>query len=68
MGDRIQRSVYVGAVAPDDPSELISRVEEMIDPRTDVAHLLPTCAACWSRLVVRGQADATPDRPSWAAL
>lgn len=40
----------------------------MIDPETDAVHLLPTCAACWSRPVVRGQADATPDKPYWAAL
>lgn len=67
-GDRIQRSVFVCAVSPDDLTEMISRVEQMIDPLTDAVHLLPTCAACWSRLVVRGQADATPDKPYWAAL
>ena len=47
---------------------MVSWVEQMIDPDTDAVHLLPTCATCWSRLVVRGQADATPDRPYWAAL
>ena len=47
---------------------MVSRVEKMIDPDTDAVHLLPTCATCWSRLVVRGQADAAPDRPYWAAL
>ncbi|MDQ3154404.1 MAG: CRISPR-associated endonuclease Cas2 [Actinomycetota bacterium] len=67
-GDRIQRSVYVCAVAPEDLNEMISRVEQMIDPTTDAVHLLPTCAACWSRLVVRGQADAAPDALYWAAL
>lgn len=67
-GDRIQRSVFVCVVAPEDLSEMISRVEGMIDLTTDAVHVLPTCAACWSRLVVRGQADATPDKPYWAAL
>jgi CRISPR-associated protein Cas2 len=67
-GDRIHRSVYVCMVAPEELSELISRVEQMIDPDTDAVHLLPTCATCWSRLVLRGQADAAPDRPYWAAL
>ena len=67
-GDRIQRSVFVCAVAPEDLDDMVSRVEEMIDPRTDAVHLLPTCATCWSRLVVRGQADATPDKPYWAVL
>jgi CRISPR/Cas system-associated endoribonuclease Cas2 len=60
--------VFVCAVAPDDLDEMVSRIEEMIDPNTDAVHLLPTCATCWSRLVARGQADATPDKPYWAAL
>ena len=47
---------------------MVGRVEQMIDPDTDAVHLLPTCATSWSRLVVRGQADAAPDRPYWAAL
>ena len=67
-GDRIQRSVFVCVLAPEDLTEMVSRIEEMIDPATDAVHLLPTCATCWSRLVVRGQADATPDRPYWAVL
>ncbi|MGH3936678.1 MAG: CRISPR-associated endonuclease Cas2 [Pseudonocardiaceae bacterium] len=67
-GDRIQRSVFVCVVAPDELTEMIDRVEKMIDSATDAVHLLPSCAACWSRLVVRGQADATPDKPYWAAL
>lgn len=67
-GDRIQRSVFVCAVAPEEMNEMVGRIEGMIDPDTDAVHLLPTCAGCWSRLVVRGQADATPDRPYWAVL
>ncbi|MGH3932113.1 MAG: hypothetical protein ACRDTF_19300 [Pseudonocardiaceae bacterium] len=53
---------------PEDLSELTSRVERMIDPTTDAVHLLSICAACESRLVVRGQADATPAKPYWADL
>jgi len=67
-GDRIQRSVYICAVAPGELSEMVGRVEQMIDPDTDAVHLLPTCATCWSRLVVRGQADPAPDRPYWRAV
>lgn len=67
-GDRIQRSVFVCVVAPEELNDMVSRVEEMIDPTTDAVHLLPTCAACWSRLIARGQADATLDKPYWAVL
>ena len=38
-GDRIQRSVYICAVAPGELSELVGRVEQMIDPDTDAVHL-----------------------------
>ncbi|MGH3998886.1 MAG: CRISPR-associated endonuclease Cas2, partial [Pseudonocardiaceae bacterium] len=38
-GDRIQRSVFVCVVAPDELTEMIGRVEEMIDPATDAVHL-----------------------------
>ena len=67
-GDRIQRSVFVCVVAPEEMDEMVGRIEEMIDPDTDAVHLLPACVTCWSRLVVRGQADATPDKPYWAVL
>jgi len=55
-------------VASEELSELVGRVEQMIDPDTGAVHLLPTCARCWSRLVVRGAADAAPDRAVLAAL
>ena len=38
-GDRIQRSVYICSVAPGELSELVGRVEQMIDPDTDAMHL-----------------------------
>jgi len=34
-GDRIQRSVFVCVVAPEEMSEMVSRLEEMIDPQKD---------------------------------
>ena len=39
-GDRIQCSGYVCAVTPEELSELVSRVEQMIDPATDAVRLL----------------------------
>lgn len=67
-GDRIQRSVFVCAIAPEHLDEVTARLLNMIDVRTDAVHLLPTCGTCWSRLTALGQADATPDRPYWLAL
>jgi len=67
-GDRIQRSVFVCAIAPEDLDEVNQRLATMIDPDTDAIHLLPACATCWSRLVVHGQAERHPDAPYWAIL
>ena len=36
-------------VAPEELSEMVGRVEQMIEPDTDAVHLLPTCATSWSR-------------------
>jgi len=47
---------------------MIGTVQATIDPMTDTGHVLPTCAARWSRLAVPGQAEATPYKPYWAAL
>jgi CRISPR-associated protein Cas2 len=67
-GDRIQRSVFVCAIAPGDLDEVNARLATMIDPNTDAIHLLPACATCWSRLTVHGQVNRQPDIPYWAVL
>ncbi|MGH3932498.1 MAG: hypothetical protein ACRDTF_21275 [Pseudonocardiaceae bacterium] len=38
-GDRIQCSVSTCVVTPQDPSELVGRVEQMFDPAPDVRRL-----------------------------
>ncbi|EWM19883.1 CRISPR-associated endonuclease Cas2 [Kutzneria sp. 744] len=67
-GDRIQRSVFVCSLAPEDLIEVIARLTAMVEPATDAVHILPACGTCWSRLVAIGQADREPDKPYWAAL
>jgi len=68
MGDRIQRSVFVCTFSPDTLAESRQRLAGMIDATTDAVHILPVCAACWSKMIVLGQADREPDKPYWAAL
>jgi len=67
-GDRIQRSVFICAVAPDDLDTVNTTLATMINPNTDAIHLLPACATCWTRRTVHGQAERHPDRPYWAIL
>jgi CRISPR-associated protein Cas2 len=67
-GERLQRSVFVCTVAPDELPELQRRLADMVDPDTDAVHILPTCGACWDRLIAIGQADREPDKPYWMVL
>ncbi|MFC0438049.1 CRISPR-associated endonuclease Cas2 [Kutzneria buriramensis] len=67
-GDRLQRSVFVCAVASDELAEVTGRLAAMIEPSTDAVHVLPVCGTCWSKLVAIGQAEREPDKPYWAAL
>ena len=43
-GSRIQRSVFVCAIAPDELDTVRDRLADMIDPNTDAVHLLPRAA------------------------
>jgi CRISPR-associated protein Cas2 len=67
-GERLQRSLFVCAVAPEDLDELHQRLEHMVNPDIDAVHILPTCGTCWGRLIAIGQADAEPDRPYWMSM
>jgi CRISPR-associated protein Cas2 len=67
-GERLQRSVFVCAVAPDDIDEMRERLTAMIDLGTDAVHVLPTCGSCWDRLIAIDQADGEPDKPYWMAV
>ena len=67
-GDRLQRSVFVCAIAPDDLPDVDATLASMIDPNTDAVHLLPVCGSCWSTLRTHGQADVPPETPYWAVL
>ncbi len=67
-GERLQRSVFVCVVAPEDVDELQERLVQMINPDVDAIHILPTCGTCWDRLIAIGQADHEPDQPYWMAM
>lgn len=68
-GYRIQRSVFVCALAPNGVvEEVTADLTAMVELATDAVHILPACATCWSKLAAIGQVDREPDRPYWAAL
>jgi CRISPR-associated protein Cas2 len=67
IGDRIQRSVFVCRIEPDQLTPITAR-HDLIDSGTDAVHLLPLCGACWDRIIAIGQADVHPETPYWAVL
>lgn len=67
-GDRIQRSVFICTLEPDDLADLATRVAAIIDTRTDAVHIVPVCGTCWEGIDVLGQATVDPDQMYWAVL
>jgi CRISPR-associated protein Cas2 len=67
-GERIQRSVFICTLDPDDLTELIQRLRILIDTRTDAIHVVPLCGTCWTGINVLGQATIDPDHLYWAVL
>jgi CRISPR-associated protein Cas2 len=67
-GDRIQRSVFLCTLDPDDLTELTQRIHATIDTRTDAVHIVPLCGTCWTSIIVLGQATIDPTQLFWACL
>jgi CRISPR-associated protein Cas2 len=65
-GDRIQRSVFVCALEPDDLTELTNRIRAIVDTRTDAVHIVPLCGTCWTGIAMLGQATIDPNHLYWA--
>lgn len=67
-GDRIQLSVYLLTVTPEELLEVERRAMGLIDPENDSLYLLHQCANCWESVTQLGQAQTpTPDL-YWAVL
>jgi len=55
-GDRIQRSVFLCLVDPEDVAELTDDLERIIDTSVDVLHVFRLCSSCAAAADARGQA------------
>jgi CRISPR-associated protein Cas2 len=67
-GDRIQKSVFLCTLTPDDQAELVGRLREMIDTNTDSVYLIDMCRSCWGSAEVLGQATVAPPPLYWAVM
>ena len=67
-GDRVQRSVFVCALAADVLAEILALITEMIDLETDSVYAFRQCATCWDAVGVVGQASVEERPYYWAVL
>lgn len=67
-GDRIQRSVFLCTLTPDDQQELVERIREVIDNSTDSVYFIDLCRSCWDTVEVLGQATVVPPPLYWAVM
>lgn len=65
-GTRIQRSVYVCQLEPNDLGDLLARLLAVIDDERDAVHAFRQCATCWSTVEVIGQASVAAPTYYWA--
>ena len=67
-GDRIQKSVFLCTLTPDDQAELLDRIRDMICATTDSVYAVDLCRGCWDSVTVLGQATVAPPPLYWAVL
>ena len=64
-GERIQRSVFVCVLGPDELDRLCRRLVALIDTTHDTLHVIPVCADCRDGVAVFGQATFDPPPLHW---
>ncbi|MEZ5194233.1 MAG: CRISPR-associated endonuclease Cas1 [Nocardioides sp.] len=67
-GDRIQKSVFLLQIEPEDLDEVMDSSAEIIDPDSDSIYAIRNCSACWDDVQLLGQAAPPAKSLFWAAL
>lgn len=67
-GDRIQYSLFLLSIPDEDLTELVGKVEALINPKEDSFHVFRQCATCWESHDVRGQADTPTKELCWTVM
>lgn len=65
---RIQRSAFVGSLLESLARDLARLCESIVDPRTDVVHIVPVDRRDWARAVVVGRPRWSAGAPRYAVL
>lgn len=67
-GDRIQRSVFVCTVGPEELEQLVAEVSGMIDLEADAFFVARQCAGCWASHTAIGQMRPPEPVLHWAVF
>ena len=67
-GERVQKSVFVIDVAPEELTGLRGQLQAIIDDDVDSLYLFRQCGSCWQALDCVGQASPPERVLYWAAL
>lgn len=67
-GDRIQKSVFLCTLEPEDLNDLGQRLRDTIDVDTDSVYVFRQCAACWDACTVIGQAHVEAPPLYWGVF
>jgi CRISPR-associated protein Cas2 len=64
-GDRIQKSVFILNLEPDDLEAVVERARQIIDTSCDSFYILRQCRDCWDSVVCIGQAGVVEPSLCW---
>ena len=67
-GDRVQKSVFIITLEPDDLTALRARALTIIDADTDSLMLFRQCATCWEAKIPIGQGTVPTAVTHWVVL
>ena len=65
-GDRIQKSVFILKVEPEELDLIVSKAEGILDLNSDSLWFARQCADCWKSLITMGQSSKPDKLLFWA--
>lgn len=67
VGDRVQKSVFLLTVAPEDLDDVLQGATHLIDPHVDSLYVISQCQTCYGSMLTVGQAHPPTEEFHWAA-
>ncbi len=67
-GDRIQKSVFVLSLSPEEVEDIKTKAQDIINVNTDSLWLMRQCKGCWETLIQVGQATRPEKVLLWTVM